>query len=135
MMKYCDLEYNLSQQQAVSQSVPLQETTAAAEAERDEAQAQLQKAQEQMQELHVRAEGGSVALQQVKQLQEQVSDPLLTAQLALSLLQRRAWCTCCRLVWESRQRPQSAVSAAKKLSSAADTTSGCSWPQGAEVVH
>ena len=68
----------LGQQQAVSHTVPLQQTTAAAEAGRDEAQAQLQKAQEQMQELHGRAEGGSAALQQVKQLQER---PLLTAQL------------------------------------------------------
>ena len=89
-MMYCDLEYRLSQQQAVSHKVHLQETTVAAEAERDEAQAQLQKAQEQMQELHGRAEGGSAALQQVKQFQEQVSDPLLTAQLALWLLQRLA---------------------------------------------
>ena len=66
----------------------LQGTTAAAEAERDEAQAQLQKAQEQMQELQGRAEGGSAALQQVGQLKEQVSPPLLTAQLALWLLPR-----------------------------------------------
>ena len=85
---YCESECKLGQQRAVSHTLPLQETTAAAEAERDEARAQLQTAQEQMQELHGRAEGGSAALQQVKQLQEQVSGPLLTAPLALWLLQR-----------------------------------------------
>ena len=89
-MMYWISDCELSQQQAVSHRVPLQETTAAAEAERDDAQAQLQKAQKQMQELHGRAEGGSAALQQVTQLQEQVGGPLLTAQLALWLLQTLA---------------------------------------------
>ena len=76
---YCESECKPGQKQAVSHTVPPQETTAAAEAGRDEAQAQLQKAQEQMQELHSRAEGGSAALHQVKQLQEQVGVPLVTA--------------------------------------------------------